>query len=59
MNKNVFKMIYLCLEGRRCSNHALRVPPAVTRLTVYHRLQVSIALHSAKGNTDPPAAGDS
>ena len=34
-------MVLHCLEGRRWSNHALRVSPAVTRLTVYRRLQVS------------------
>ena len=33
-------MILHCFKRRRWSNHALRVSPAVTRLTVYRRLQV-------------------
>ena len=40
MNGNAFEMIWHCLKGRPWSNHALRVSPAVTRLTVHRRLQV-------------------
>ena len=39
-NWNAFGMILNCFEGRRQSNHALRVFLAVIRLTVYCRLQV-------------------
>ena len=40
MNINALEVIWLCLKGRSWSNHALRVSPAVTRLTVHRRLQV-------------------
>ena len=40
INRNAFEKIWHCLKGRCWSNHALRVSPAVTRLTIYRRLQV-------------------